>query len=133
MKENAKYSKDIQRIIAEFQSISPNVKIQKQPETALRKLLEFEKTYQLNTIDIFNRNIIEQTNIEESILEDWKQAFNNFSIHKGDFSKINSVKISTRKYINTNAIKNKEEANSYEFASSLFLETRSFIFKPYSG
>lgn len=120
MKENAKYSKDIQSIIAEFQSISPNVKIQKQPETALRQLLEFEKTFQLNTIDIFNRNIIEQTNIEESILEDWKQAFNTFSIHKGDLSKINSVKISTRKYINTNAIKNKEEANSYEFASFLF-------------
>lgn len=120
-----------EEMLSQFEELVPNVQINEQPKTAREQLLSFERNFQINTTDIFQTTVVENTNITEIVLKEWKTLFNTFVIHKGDIEEINHIQVSNRAYLGDKSSKSnkgeyRKEANPFGFAS-LFIPLLRFF------
>lgn len=120
--------KEFDTIISQFKDLVPNLKIRQQPAASLKKLLEFENQFQINTVFVINEDtIIGDTKIKKEILQEWIDTFRIFDMHNGNMSKINHIdfKKSNRHYINGNSPKSKKDKfnkkEPYPYGSGSFL------------
>lgn len=86
---------EMEEMIDKFKELMPNIKINTQPETSLKKLLEYEKEYSMNTEDALELYI----KLDEEVHHDdrykylcqWVSELSIYRIHKGDKSLINHI------------------------------------------
>lgn len=96
--------KTFNRVIEQFKELVPNIEIRKQPIESTNKLLGLENKYKLNTECVLkselnydwmyeeNEPIVKVNGIEikSSVVQHWKDTFEIFCIHKGDYNLLNN-------------------------------------------
>lgn len=79
----------IEKTLDELRMILPANNFMVQPQTAFKKIVEYESKYQLNTMHIFEYKVRE---VSESTINDWIRNVETFVEFSGDMSRINTIK-----------------------------------------